>query len=144
MTRGTTGPKAKEGRPSKYSPAYCDEAIDFLQKGYSVAALAGHLGVSRSTVYKWADENAEFSDALKAAQAKATKFWETTLIQIATGGDGNATAAIFALKNRAPDEWREKVINEHTGANGAPIEINDTDTARKLAFLLTKGVKDKG
>lgn len=99
---------AETGRPSKYSQAYCNEVIECLAEGKSVTAFAGRIGVARSTVFKWVDEHPEFSDALKIGQAKATEFWEGVLINIAKNGSGNATAAIFGLKNRAADDWRDR------------------------------------
>jgi hypothetical protein len=134
------------GRPSKYSEDYCQEVIDFLGKGHSVTAFAGHIGVSRATVFNWANEHTEFLDALKAGQAAATKFWEGILIKVASDGGGNATAAIFGLKNRAAEDWADKVVNEHTGANGGPIETADVsanDIARRIAFTLASGVQQK-
>ena len=110
------------GRPSKYDPKYCAEVIEFLAKGHSVTAFAGSIRVSRSTVFNWADTNPEFLDALKVGQARATQFWEAILANVATSGKGNATAAIFGLKNRAPEDWRDRMVNEHTGPNGGPIK----------------------
>jgi hypothetical protein len=132
------------GRPSKYSPAYCDEVISFLSDGHSVTAFAGHIGVARSTVFKWADEIPEFSDALKVGQAKATALWETVLLKVAKEGGGNATAAIFGLKNRAHEDWADKITTEHTGKDGGAIvtaDVSETEIARRVAFLLTSAVK---
>lgn len=125
--------KGPGGRPSKYSPAYCNEVIEFLAQGHSVTAFAGEIGVARSTVFKWAEEHQEFSDALKVGQAKATKFWEGILAKVASEGGGNATAAIFGLKNRAPDDWSDKVISELTGKDGGPIETKTTIDLSKLS-----------
>ncbi len=33
------------------------------------------------------------------------------------------TARIFALKNAAPEEWKDKVQNEHSGPQGGPIPV---------------------
>lgn len=107
------------GRPSKYSDAYCSEVIECLARGHSVTAFAGEIGVARSTVFKWAEEVPEFSDALKVGQAKATAHWERVLSEVASTGKGNATAAIFGLKNRASDDWADKITQEHTGPNGS-------------------------
>ena len=128
------------GRPTDYKPEYCELVIEFMSDGYSVAAFAGHIRVARSTIYKWADEHKEFSDALKAAQAMAARWWEDALRQVALTGQGNASAAIFALKNRGCDEWRDKQELDHTSSDGtmspkriiieaAPKRENSEDTA---------------
>lgn len=131
------------GRPSKYSETYCNEVIDFLSMGHSVTAFAGHIGVSRSSIFEWAKEHPEFSDALKVGQAKATATWESALLKIAKDGGGNATAAIFGLKNRASEDWADKVQTELTGKDGGPvaIELDDKEAARRIAFALAKGAQ---
>lgn len=110
------------GRPTDYDTAFCEQAIEFLAEGYSLAALAGEIGVARSTVYKWADEHEEFSDAVKIGQAKAILWWEKANKSLASTGAGNATACVFGLKNRASDEWRDVKTTELTGKDGAPVE----------------------
>lgn len=128
----------KKGRPSAYKAQYADEVIDFMAEGYSVAGFAGHIGVSRSTVYKWAEENEGFSDALKIAQAKSALWWERQARTIASTGEGNASVTIFGLKNRVADEWRDKrevevetnqpfgsfVLMEATGDEDGPVSVN--------------------
>jgi transposase len=103
------------GRPSTYDEGYCDKAVAFLAEGYSVAAFAGEIGVAKSTVYEWIDRHPDFSDAVKRGQAKAVLWWEKRNIEFAKTGEGNATSIIFGLKNRASDEWRDKVETEHSG-----------------------------
>ncbi len=130
-------------RPTKYDPGYCDKVIACLAQGHSVTGFAGEIGVSRATVFNWANEYPEFFDALKAGQSAATKFWEAILVSVARDGKGNATAAIFGLKNRAAEDWADKVVNEHTGKDGGPIEtadVTDQEAARRVAFILAKGV----
>lgn len=133
------------GRPSKYRDAYCVEVIETLAEGLSVTAFAGRIGVNRATVFNWANEHPEFFDALKVGQAKAAEFWEKLLVENARTGKGNATACIFGLKNRASEDWADKVLNEHSGPNGGPIqteELSDLERARRLAFLLSKGARE--
>ena len=122
MTDPVKGPG---GRPSKYDPAYCEQIIDFMAQGYSVTAFAGSIRVSRATVYNWADERPEFLDALQTAQAIAALWWENRLRDVAEKNEGNATAAIFGLKNRAADDWRDKQAHEHTSPDGSmtPTQI---------------------
>ena len=113
-------------RPTKYDPSFCDEAREFMAEGFSTKAFAGHIGVSLSTVYKWAEEHPEFSEAIKAAQAAGAMWWEKTLKQVASTGDGNASAAIFGVKNRSQEEWKDKVEQDLTSSDGsmsAPTRI---------------------
>lgn len=107
------------GRPTKYKREYCQSAIDFMRDGYSVTAFAGHIGVARSTVFKWAEENLEFSDALKTAQALAALWWEESLRTVARTGEGNATACIFGVKNRSTEEWRDRQEVDHSTSDGS-------------------------
>lgn len=111
------------GRPSTYDPAYCERVVEFLKDGFSLAAFAGEIGVARSTVYEWAKEHPEFSDAVKTAQAGAVLAWEKRLKAASTGGNGNPTAIIFGLKNRAADEWRDVKATEISGPDGGPMQV---------------------
>ena len=96
--------------------------IKFLADGYSITAFAGHIGVARATVFNWKNEHPEFMDAVKVAQAKASLEWEKRLRHFSLTGEGNATAIIFGLKNRAADDWRDMRTTELSGPNGTPIE----------------------
>jgi hypothetical protein len=96
------------GRPSKYDPAFVEQVVPFMSQGFSTTALAGHLGVSRQTLYNWMDQHPEFFDAIKEGSAASAVWWEECLRAAALSGQGNATAAIFGLKNRASDDWRDR------------------------------------
>ena len=41
----------------------------------------------------------------------------------ALNGQGNATSIIFGLKNRAPEEWKDKTEQALTGADGGPVQV---------------------
>jgi hypothetical protein len=55
----------------------------------------------------------------------------------------DTTAAVFWLKNRQPDKWRDKTISEVSGPNGNPIEIADV-TARELVERRIAGLAARG
>jgi transposase len=109
------------GRPTKYDPAYCDQVIEFMRKGFSLTAFGGHILVARSTLNEWMNNFPEFSEAVKVAQATRTNYLEGGLLSSEAAGP-QITARIFALKNAAPEEWREKQLLEHTGADGGPVQ----------------------
>jgi hypothetical protein len=99
-----------------------------MEQGYSTTALAGHLGVSRATIYNWADRHPEFLEALKLGEAASALWWEARLRQNALDGTGNATAAIFGLKNRARHDWRDRRETDLTSTDGSmspkPLDLS--------------------
>ena len=123
------------GRPTKYQPAYCDEIISIMAKGYSLTAAAAEIGVCRETVYAWEREIPEFSDAVKLARGKRALKLEGDLLAAESGPV--VTSRIFALKNAVPHEFADKVTTEITGKDGGPVETASTvDIGRRLAFAL--------
>ena len=80
---------------------------DRLRNGAIIKDVAKLIGVSVSTVYKWASENSEFSDILKINRDSADAQVENALFNAAK--NGNVTAMIFWLKNRRARQWRDKV-----------------------------------
>lgn len=121
--------KNKGGRPSKFSPAYCNEVVDCGARGLSLTAFAGEIGVCRDTISEWMKTHEEFSVACKKAQAKRTLYLERTMLDDGISGP-QVTARIFALKNAAPDEWRDK--HEVSGPNGGAIPLVITSREDKF------------
>jgi len=111
------------GRPSKYNPelqALADQYIyKFHEQGDVVPSQAGlccWLGISRSTVFEWGKEHAEFSDTLDAISVKQ----ETLALNRSLDGAFNSTIAKLLLANhgysdRQQIEHSEKVTD--TGEN---------------------------
>lgn len=131
------------GRPTDYKPEYGEEILKTMATGLSLAAAAADLGIHRQRVYEWVDKHPEFADTIKLAQSKRQAFLERRLLKDDLPGP-QITSTIFALKNAAAEDWREKVVTEHTGKDGGAIEIEDKggyDLARRIAFALQAGEK---
>jgi hypothetical protein len=94
-----------------------ERVVPFLAQGYSLMGLAGHLGVSLETIYRWRDEYPEFCDAIKTGQAASGAWWEEVARKNASTGEGNATMAIFGVKNRARTEWADVRQLDHTSSD---------------------------
>ena len=132
--------KPKIGRPYAYRPEYCDIAVETLAQGHSLTGLAGRLGVARSTVFKWRDDFPEFDQACIQGMAGAVYWWEQRAHESAMKNTGSPATIIFALKNRAPEDWRDVQRTEHTGADGGPIRVSATDlTDDQLAAIAAAG-----
>lgn len=102
------------GRPTKYDPGFGEVVIERMSQGFSKTAVAGFLQIARSTLYEWEEQHPEFSDALKIGEAARTFKLEQDLLAAPDGP--TVTSRIFALKNAAPDEWKDKQSVEHSGA----------------------------
>jgi hypothetical protein len=133
------------GRPTKYKPEYAEQAAKLCRLGATDAQLADFFEVSISTVALWKVQHQEFSDAIKIPKAEADTSVEQSLYRRAMGYEHDevdikviggevvqtpirkyyppdTTAAIFWLKNRKPEQWRETKAVELTGKDGGPME----------------------
>jgi hypothetical protein len=136
--------KAQRGRPTDFRPNFGEEILSLMAEGLSLAAAAAELGIHRQRVYDWLDKHPEFADTIALAKGKRQLFLERKLIK--AENSQSVTSAIFALKNAAGEDWREKQSVEHTGADGGPImtaDVSDKDRAAALAAFLAK-TKGKG
>jgi hypothetical protein len=102
------------GRPTEYRDEYAPMVIEFMAKGYSLTAFAGHIRVAKSSVYEWVKRHSAFSDAVHRARAARITALETKLLTATRGAQ--AATSIFALKNADPEEWQEvrNVRHDHT------------------------------
>ena len=101
--------------PTLYRVEYCDDVVDFLKDGHSLAAFASKIDVTPKSIYDWMGKHPEFADAVKRAQAKSALWWELRILDLAQNDKGNAKAVIFGLKNRAADHWRDRIHTEVSG-----------------------------
>ena len=119
-------PERKPRRPRRdpvlaYEPALCAEVVKIMGEGYSLTAFAGHIGVSRPTLDGWIAEYPEFKAAVQRGRAARTCLLED---QFLDGGTGAKVAAhVFALKNAAPEDWRDRPEAERAKAESVVVEV---------------------
>lgn len=115
----------------------------WARKGLSNVQIAQNIGISEQTLYKWADKYDEFGEALKKtkevlvydvenAMYKAAQGYFVTETETTKNKDGkiistktkdrwippNTAAQIFLLKNKDPENWRERTDVAITETNG--------------------------
>ena len=120
------------GRPSKYAPAFADQAEKLCKLGATDLELAEFFDVDVRTIYRWKALHEEFCQALKAGKDVADERVERSLYNRAVGYTHEAvkifmpagakepvyapyqehvppdpTSCIFWLKNRRSEEWRD-------------------------------------
>lgn len=120
------------GRPTKYDPAFADQARQYCLLGATNERLAGFFGVDISTLERWIAAHDEFRGAIKEGREGADIQVANSLYGKALSGD--TTACIFWLKNRQKLSWRDKHDVEHTGADGKPLPTEFT-----IKFVEVKG-----
>lgn len=107
-------PEHRRGRPTEYRPEYCQLVIEKMAEGLSLTAFAGFIRVSKQSIYEWIGEHREFSDAVSRARSARVLWLETKLLRSRKGAE--TSAAIFALRNADPSEWRDirNVQHDHS------------------------------
>lgn len=126
------------GRPSTYQDEFPKQAQKLAELGATDQEIADFFEVDVRTVYRWKHDHDEFCQALKVGKDVADERVERSLYQRAIGYEqdevkifmpGGAekpvyapfrakvapdvTAAIFWLKNRRSQAWRDKQHIEH-------------------------------
>lgn len=145
------------GRPSAYKAEFAEQAKKLCELGATDVELADFFKVSDRTVYRWQSQYPEFCQALKAGKEAADERVERALYHKATGYSHEAvkifmpagadkpvyaeyrehvppdtTAAIFWLKNRRAEQWRDKTdVNvRHEHASGLSDEALESIATR--------------
>ena len=105
-----------------------DESIKKIRKyasrGLTRRQIAAAMGWSHTTLYNKLKKNVAIVDAIKEGEASGIKKVANALFKTAL--DGNVTSMIFYLKNRAPNEWKDRVPEGSGEAVALPVSVNFT------------------
>tara|TARA_A100001391_G_C5071602_1_gene278378 strand:+ start:337 stop:771 length:435 start_codon:yes stop_codon:yes gene_type:complete len=134
------------GQPTKYKPEYVEQAFKLCLLGATDNDLAKFFDVDVSTINNWKSSHSEFFESIKSGKDEADANVAKSLYQRALGyshpdldlrvANGEivetpiikhyppeTTAAIFWLKNRQREKWRDKVEQELSGDVGLTVQI---------------------
>lgn len=139
------------GRPTDYKEAYAEGAKRLARLGATDVEIADFYGVDVRTIHRWKIKHSEFCHALKVGKVEADERVKRALYHRAVGYEQeevkifmpagaekpvyapytakiapDVTAAIFWLKNRDPENWRDKQEIEQTNFN-VTISGDDKD-----------------
>jgi len=120
------------GRPTRYLPMFCGCVMNMGVKGYGKAQIARELRTTRQTLSAWTHAHPEFSDAMTRALDLSLAWWEKQGQRgIWAGKAFNAQAYSLQMRNRFPEDWRERsstAIGHPSGAGAGPSK-GKTETA---------------
>lgn len=135
----------------------------WVRNGLTDEQIAANIGISRSTLNEWKNRFSDISDTLKRGKEIVDIQVENALLKRALGYTykettreaqfnpqteqyemvvtkevtkevvPDTTAQIFWLKNRKPEEWRDKKDVEHSGSVNNPFAALSTEQLLKLA-----------
>jgi hypothetical protein len=132
------------------------------ERGMTDIEIADMLGIGLATLYRWKLDHPAFARVFKLGKAAADDRVERSLYSRAIGYDyiaekaamtrhgqktmryrahvpADTTAAVWYLKNRRPDRWRDSFRNEHVTSPYDHIE-----NAAELRALLIKQAQHLG
>lgn len=121
----------KGGRPSGFTETIAEKLLHLAKLGKTNAEIAEAIGINKRTLYLWQKNHPDFFHSVKNMKDAADELVEASLFRRACGyshedvkmivHDGeiltqtytkhyapDTVAAIFWLKNRQPERWREK------------------------------------
>ena len=134
-------------RKGKYEDWLTEEGLlkieGWAKDGLNDEQIAHNIGIGVRTFYEWLSKYKQLKQVLKQSKEVVDREVENALLKSAIGyyldeeridSEGNVyqvrrfvppntTAQIFWLKNRKPNEWRDKKQTELTGANGGNLVI---------------------
>jgi transposase-like protein len=129
-----TNGKHPGGRPTDYDPKICEGFEKRFEKGQSILEVAVSLGVTRKTLYNWAEEHEEFLHALTRGREVCQSWWEQQGREnlfdteeydaenhISTKRKLNDRLWTKNMASRFRDDWADR--QEITGLNGAPLNF---------------------
>lgn len=124
QARKKPGPKG----PTKYSKEMADKLAAYGTKGEGIVEACKMLGISKETFHEWGRVHRDFSDSIKDFKLNSQVWWEKggrmgTFGKVA---GFNASAYSLQMRNRFPNDWRDKQEIEQTNFN-ITIEGDDAD-----------------
>lgn len=106
-----TAKKKKSSRAGKDNLVWDEKFLQKVEaaaaKGNTYTAICDSLGISERSLYTHKRKSAQFAQAIKKGRGRAVSIIECDLFNDARM-PGNTTAKIYFLKNRCPDEWKDK------------------------------------
>ena len=103
-----------------------------MDDGLSVVQVARKLNVSRSTIYKWAEDNSDFSDTLTRAREASEAFWEYKFTSMMQSRASDSSQSLIKLYFANRFSWRENdqlIDQESSTPQSVQIEIVDARKA---------------
>ena len=156
--------KKKIGRPSKFNSINKEQLKQLVLDGWTDKKVSAFFGINLSTLTRWKQKHKAFCTTLKDWKSEADVKVEKSLYQRACGYEykettieyveigetktpatktkevikqlpPDPTSMIFWLKNRQPQDWRDKTVIDHNIKEFLHEDLQDKtpEELRKMA-----------
>jgi hypothetical protein len=139
--------KKPHGRPTLFTQEIADKICKELEKGQGLrrACRENEDFPHESTVRKWTKENPEFYTQYTSAREIGYEAMADELLDISDGEKEDSAAdrdrlRLDTRKWLLSKIYGDKTSTEITGKDGEPIQVQDMEAARRVAFMLGKAV----
>ena len=131
----TTAPeRTGPGRPTDYRPEYVDFILECADRGMSLEATCGVLGIEHKTLMNWGAAHSEFLQAIGVAKMKRVAFLEAEAMLLMNGPA--IGLRMRTLANLAPESWKERHEIGLGGTPGAPpIAVKHDDSSAMACYM---------
>lgn len=100
--------------------------LQVLSDTCNVSEAARAAGIGRASAYDWRGKDPDFAKAWDEAEQEAVDKLEKVAWDRATAGVSDRMLELL-LKAHRPERFKDRVLNEHTGKGGGPIEYRNLD-----------------
>lgn len=100
----------------------------------------------RANGFEWYEEQPFKLKEVKWVDGNKVESERVEIVKVLKRVPPDPTSAIFWLKNRRKDEWRDKTDHALTGKDGGPVEVSDVsdvEGARRIAYMLGQAMARK-
>lgn len=111
---------------------------ELASRGLTMEQIALCLGCCVATLYNRAGSELEVLEAIKRGRASGVQEITNALFNNAL--EGNTTAQIFYLKNRAPNDWKDRKDTHFSGEikhSGIEVDFEGKDSSELPAETTT-------
>jgi hypothetical protein len=135
---------ARTGRPSTYpsdpakAKALCERVIALGAEGKSVVQISADPSVNtpKTTMLRWGEDHADFRTALARAKELEQVWWEQVGAKNLSNREFNASLWMMNVKSRFRSEYGDRVVQEHVGKDGGPIQHEERQAVEIIEGML--------
>ena len=113
------------GRPTKYTDDVGEIVFDLMDEGLSVVQVARKLNIARSTLYKWAEENEDFSDTFTRAREAAESALEYKFNEWMLDKNVNQSLIKLYFANRFSWSENDAAAEDQAAPKSIQVEVVD-------------------